>query len=90
MYRKQRFFRIPCALGRVTSVTLVVGTLLCLALSAPAFGQVIYSEGPIDGNDNAFYTTGPNNPNFLGSVQDISNGLWVFTGDTPTTMSYEL
>jgi hypothetical protein len=105
MYRKQRFFRIPCALGRVTSVTLVVGTLLCLALSAPAFGQVIYSEGPIDGNDNAFYTTGPNNPNFLGSVQDISNGfiaansgtpgtlefaMWVFTGDTPTTMSYEL
>ena len=51
-------------------------TILCLALSAARLRQVrIFSEGPIDGNDNAFFITGPNNPNFLGSFQDISNGF---------------
>ena len=79
-------------------------TILCIALTATAFGQ-LYQEGPIDGMDNAFFTTGPNLPNFLGSVQDISNGfvasgsgsvgnyefgLWVFAGVSPTTGSFSL
>src|ERR1035441_3710946 len=49
-------------------------TILCLALTASAQPN-IYSEGPIDGNDNGFFVTGPAFPNFLGSVQDISNGF---------------
>jgi hypothetical protein len=48
-------------------------TILCLALTASA--QIIYNDGGIDGNDNAFFVTGPAFPNFLGSVQDISNGF---------------
>ena len=55
---------------RTTSFFLL--TILCLALTASA---QIYSEGPIDGNDNAFSVTGPAFPNFFGSVQDISNGF---------------
>lgn len=80
-------------------------TLLCIALSTSAFATVIFNDGAIDGNDNAFFITGPNNPNFLGSVQDISNGfvaaasatpntltfgMWLFSGLTPTTISYEI
>jgi hypothetical protein len=80
-------------------------TILCFALSAPAFAGTIFSEGPLDGNDNAFFITGPNNPNFLGSFQDISNGfvaaasgtpnslsfgLWIGTGLVPSTISYEI
>ena len=64
---------------RTTSFLLL--TILCLALAASA--QVIYSEGPIDGNDNAFFVTGPNLPNFLGSFQDISNGFVAAGSGTP-------
>jgi hypothetical protein len=83
---------------RTTSFFLL--TILCLALTASA---QIYSEGPIDGNDNAFFVTGPNLPNFLGSVQDISNGFVAATSGAashlewgewsvgaPTSFSYEL
>jgi PEP-CTERM motif len=80
-------------------------TILCLALSAPAFAGTIFSEGPLDGNDNAFFITGPNNANIVGSFQDISNGftaaisgtpnnldfgLWIGSGITPTTVDYEI
>ncbi len=58
---------------RIATLTL---TVLCLALAAPAFATTTFvSSGPIDGNDNAFFVTGPNNANFLGSVQDISDGF---------------
>jgi hypothetical protein len=83
---------------RTTSFFLL--TILCLALTASA---QIYSEGPIDGNDNAFFVTGPAFPNFLGSVQDISNGFiaansgapgsleWgEWSVGAPTSFSYEL
>jgi hypothetical protein len=56
---------------RTTSFFLL--TILCLALTASA--QVIYNDGRIDGNDNAFFVTGPNLPSFLGTAQDISNGF---------------
>ena len=82
---------------RIATLSLLV---LCLALAASA---QIYSEGPIDGNDNAFFVTGPNLPNFLGSVQDISNGFvaansgapgvleWgEWSVGAPTSFSYEL
>ena len=83
---------------RTTSFFLL--TILCLALTASA---QIYSEGPIDGNNNAFFVTGPAFPNFLGSVQDISNGFvaansgspggleWgEWSVGAPTSFSYEL
>jgi hypothetical protein len=83
---------------RTTSFFLL--TILCLALTASA---QIYSEGPIDGNNNAFFVTGPAFPNFLGSFQDISNGFvaansgspggleWgEWSVGAPTSFSYEL
>ena len=78
-------------------------TILCLALTASA--GTIFSEGPIDGNDNGFYITGPSFPNPAGSFQDISNGFiaatsgtptnlefgeWVLSGSTPTSIGYEI
>ena len=78
-------------------------TILCLALTGVA--QTIYNDGGIDGNDNAFFITGPNNPNFIGSFQDISNGFvaaatatpghlefgeWIASGFTPSSIGYEL
>src|ERR1035437_9906310 len=87
---------------RTTSFSLLA--ILCLALSATAFAQT-YSEGPIDGNDNAFFISGPTFPNPAGSFQDISNGftaansgspgtlefgLWIASGLTPSTIGYEL
>ena len=85
---------------RIATLSLLV--VLCLALTAVA--QVtIYSEGPLDGNDNSLFVTGPNLPNFLGSVQDISNGFvaansaaanqleWgEWSVGAPTSFSYEL
>ena len=77
-------------------------TILCLALTASA---QIYSEGPIDGNNNGFYISGPNFPNPEGSFQDISNGFvaadtlilntlefgeWILSGLTPSSISYEI
>ena len=76
-------------------------TVLCLALTG--FAQTIFNDGGIDGNDNGFFVTGPNFPNFLGSFQDISNGFTAAASGTPghlgfgewsvgapTSFSYEL
>lgn len=68
---------------RIATLSLLV---LCLALAASA--QAIYSEGPIDGNDNAFFVTGPNLPNFLGSFQDISNGFVATASAFPETLEW--
>ncbi len=89
---------------RIASLGLL--TILCLVLSAHAFASTTFvASGPIDGNDNAFFITGPDNANFLGSVQDISDGftsadsgtpialgfgMWVASGNAPTTISYEI
>jgi hypothetical protein len=79
--------------------------LAILCLASIGFAQAIYNDGGIDGNDNAFFITGPNNPNFLGSVQDTSNGFiaaisatpssiefgeWIASGFTPSSIGYEL
>jgi hypothetical protein len=69
---------------RATSFSLLA--ILCLALSATAFAQ--YSEGPIDGNDNAFFVTGPAFPNFLGSFQDISNGFVAANSGAPGSLEW--
>jgi len=67
---------------RIATLSLLV---LCLALTASA---QIFSEGPIDGNDNAFFVTGPNLPNFLGSVQDISDGFVATNSGTVTNVEW--
>ena len=82
-------------------IAVLLLTILCLALTGAA--QTIYNDGGIDGNDNAIFITGPANPNFLGSVQDISNGFVAALSGTPgqlewgewsvgapTSFSYEL
>jgi hypothetical protein len=85
------------------TISLSLLTILCLALTG--FAQTIYNDGAIDGNDNAFFITGPNFPNIAGSFQDISNGFiaaasaspdqiefgeWLASGLTPSSISYEL
>src|ERR1039458_6626836 len=87
---------------RIASLALL--TILCLALAASA-GTAFYNDGAIDGNDNAFFISGPNFPNPAGSVQDISNGFvsgasgsrgslefgeWIASGIRPSSISYEL
>jgi hypothetical protein len=86
-------------------IAILLLTILCLA--STSFAQSpIFSEGPIDGYDNAFFITGPNNPDrFFGYFQDISNGFiaalygfpeqlefgeWIAGGFTPSSISYEL
>jgi PEP-CTERM motif len=62
---------------------------LCVALSVTALADTtIFSEGPIDGNDNAFFVTGPNLPNFLGSFQDISTGFSASASGAPTKLEW--
>jgi PEP-CTERM motif len=87
---------------KIRVVTLLL-TILCFALVASA--DTFYNDGGIDGRDNAFFITGPDHPNFLGSVQDISNGFisaasgtpttlefgeWLATGLTPSSIGYEI
>jgi hypothetical protein len=52
--------------------------ILCLTLSAPAFAQIIFTTGPINGTVTGFFVTGPNQPNSppppqTPSIQDISD-----------------
>jgi hypothetical protein len=68
---------------RTTSFSLLA--ILCLALTASA---QIYSEGPIDGNDWAFFVTGPNLPNFQGYFQDISNGFVATNSGFPYSLEW--
>ena len=63
-------------------------TILCLALTAYAGTTTFYNDGGIDGNDNAFFVTGPSFPNFLGSVQDISNGFVAAASGTPNQLAW--
>jgi hypothetical protein len=84
--------------------TLLLLTIVCFALSAPAFAQTIFIGGPINGNLTALFITGPNQPNSQGGFQDISDGFiatssgtptslsfgaWVLKGDIPTAVSWE-
>jgi hypothetical protein len=75
--------------------------LLCLALAAPAFAGVIYTDGPTDGT-NGLWIDGPNPGPFNQSISDgfvatasgtaysLDFGLWVIAGTTPTTVSWWL
>jgi len=86
---------------KVRTVVLSV-TLLCLALSAPAFAGTIFDDGPTNGQYNAFFVDGPNPGPFSqwiadqfvatgsGTPGELDFGLWVPTGSTPTTITYWL
>jgi hypothetical protein len=76
-------------------------SLICLALSAPAFAGIIYTDGPINGTSNAFFIDGPGGPwtqtisdGFVATNSDTATSLdfgeWVPTGTTPTTVSWAL
>ena len=71
---------------RMASLSLL--TILCLALTAYAGATAIFNDGGIDGNDNGFFVTGPDFPNFLGSVQDISNGFTAAVSATPNHLGW--
>ena len=62
-------------------------TILCLALTASA-GTTFFNDGGIDGNDNAFFVTGPNYINIGQSYQDISNGFVSAASGTPNTLEW--
>ena len=77
-------------------------TILCLALAAPAFAGVIYSDGATNGTTNALFIDGPNPGPFNQSISDgfvatasgtaysLDFGVWVTPGTTPTTVSWWL
>ena len=76
-------------------------TILCLALSAPAFAGEIYNDGPTDGFTNAFIIDGPGGPfgqtisdGFVATNSGIATtldfGEWVAGGSTPTSITWAL
>jgi hypothetical protein len=78
-------------------------TVLCLALSAPAFAGVIYNDGPTTGTNLSLYIDGPNtggpyaesiSDGFVatasGTASSLNFGVWVTTGSTPTAVSWWL
>src|SRR5664280_2091836 len=78
-------------------------TILCLALSAPAFAGTVYNDGPINGTVNAFIIDGPSGSpgqtisdgfvasgNASAGAVSIYFGEWVRLGSTPTTISWAL
>jgi len=77
-------------------------TILCLALSAPAFAGIIYTDGPTNGTVNGFFIDGPGPGPFSQTISDgfvattsgtatsLDFGVWVPTGTTPTSVSWTL
>ena len=78
-------------------------TILCLALSAPAFAGTVYDDGAINGTVNAFIIDGPGG-SFQQTISDgffasgsssagaitIDFGEWVALGSTPATITWAL
>ncbi len=86
---------------KIRLVTLSL-TILCLALSAPAFAGTLFDDGPTNGGYNAFFIDGPGVGPFeqtisdgfvatgSGSASSLDFGEWVPSGTTPTTVSWWL
>ena len=84
---------------RIASLSLL--TILCLALSVPAFAGTIFDDGPLNGTSNAFFIDGSRGP-FTQSISDgfmaASSGTgtevffaeWVLAGTTPTGVGYSI
>ena len=84
---------------------LLVGAALAATAAlagAAASASIIFDDGPTDGTSNAFFIDGPNpgpysqsiGDNFTatggGTVGELDVGLWVPTGETPTTLTWAL
>jgi hypothetical protein len=68
--------------------TLSLLTIACFAFSAPAFAQIFFNNGPINGTLNGLFITGPNNPNSQGGFQDISDGFIATATGYPASLSF--
>jgi hypothetical protein len=76
--------------------------ILFLLLALPGWAGILYDDGPIDGFDNAFFIDGPGagpdsqtiSDEFVaagtGTAGSLDFGMWVPTGSTPTTVSWEI
>jgi hypothetical protein len=76
--------------------------LTAFAVSAPAFADTLYSDGPVDGNTNGFFIDGPVSGPYMQTISDgfiaslsgtvgvLDFAEWVPTGSTPTSVSWML
>jgi hypothetical protein len=72
-------------------------TILCLALSAPAFGD-LYSNGQTNGTQFAYFLNGyavsdsfvPSHPTDCAEQCSFEVALWVSTGSTPSTLDWAI
>jgi hypothetical protein len=76
--------------------------VLCLLLALPGWAGILYDDGSIDGFDNGFFIDGPGAGPYSQTISDgfvatgtgtadiLDFGLWVPTGSTPTTVSWEI
>jgi hypothetical protein len=84
-------------------LTAVLLAILCLALSAPAFADIVlFDDGATNGTYNGFFIDGPNPGPFSQSISNgfvatnsgtataLDFGIWVPTGLTPTTVTWWL
>jgi hypothetical protein len=81
---------------RMRIATLSLLTILCLALSAPAFADInLYTNGPTNGNNDAYFidvyqvsdsftVTSPS------SMNDFTIALWAPIGETPLGVAWEV
>jgi len=77
------------------SLVVLLGLAIALVMPGSA-ANIVYSNGPINGTINAwgfsdiyglansFVSTGPV------TVTGFDAGIWVFSGDTPTTVTWEI
>jgi hypothetical protein len=80
-------------------VTLLIAFL---AISIPGIGGILYDDGPIDGQNNAWFIDGPGSGPYSQWIADqfvatgsgiagsLDAGIWVTAGTTPTTLSWWL
>jgi hypothetical protein len=83
-------------------VSLSLSLLAALAVSSPAFADVIYSDGPVDGTTAGLYIDGPTTGPYLQTISDgfvasmsgnvavLTFAEWVPTGTTPTSVGWWL
>jgi hypothetical protein len=85
-----------------TRVAVLAATIVALAASSASAG-IIFDDGPTDGTFNSLYIDGPNaggpytqsiydtfKATGSGTVGELDVGLWVPTGETPTTFTWWL
>ena len=82
---------------KIRIATLSLLTILCLALIAPAFGgeTTVYTNGPTNGNNDAYFidvyqvSDSFALTQHYSSIDDFSIALWAPTGETPLNVAWE-